>query len=68
MIFQEAGIKPYAIQYRRRLYDRWELDATRTYDTLEEAQAAFAALPADRYRITEARIRIDYVPAGVKGV
>ena len=54
-------MKRYVIQCRIHNWDPWEVCPGREYDTLEEARAAFEALPfKDGYRIAEAYVQVRY--------
>lgn len=54
-------MKPYVIQSRVHNWDPWEVLPGWEYDTLEEAKAAFEALPFKTdYRIAERFIQVRY--------
>lgn len=54
-------MKRYVLQYKKFRYDPWQVVPGREYDTLEEAKAAFDALPfKDGYRIAESFIQVRY--------
>lgn len=60
-------MKRYVIQSRKFNYDPWEVHPCCHYDTLEEAKAAFKALPFQHnHRIAEAYTVVRY--KAVKGV
>lgn len=52
-------MKRYVLQYKKFRYDPWQVVSGREYDTLEEAKAAFEALPVkEGYRIAESFIQV----------
>lgn len=56
-------MKRYILQFQAFKYDPWEAMPSRQYDTLEEARAAYDALPVkDGYRIAESYVQVRYKP------
>lgn len=54
-------MKPYVIQTRVHDWDPWESIPGREYDSLEEAKAAFEALPFKCWhRIAERYVQVRY--------
>lgn len=54
-------MKRYVLQYKKFRYDPWQVVPGREYNTLEEAKAAFEALPFKvNYRIAESFIQVRY--------
>ena len=54
-------MKRYVIQRRNHDWDPWEVCPGQEYDTLEEARAAFEALPfKNGYRIAKSYIQVRY--------
>ena len=54
-------MKRYVIQHRTHDWDPWQVCPRLQYDTLQEAKAAFKALPfKDGYRIAESFVQVRY--------
>ena len=62
-VFEGTGVKRYALRYRNTQAEAWKYPLDLQYDTVEEAQAALAALPmSGGYQVVEKHPFLSYRP------
>ena len=67
-VFEDTGVKRYALRYRPDASKPWQYPAELQYDTQEEAQAAFGAMPVTKgYQIVEKLPCVQYRPVVAGG-
>lgn len=68
-VFEGTGVKRYALRYRNTRAEAWQYPPELQYDTVEEAQAALAALPlSGGYQVVEKHPFLSYKPIVAGGV